>query len=137
MWCFVCLEGVRMVIQHLGGLGFDLDGLGIGLHEILPRFSKEKGYPSSHTGWPTAWNKPCLQEERLPLSTVGDMARPMGWGKPWVKPCSGLGEAPGSHGLYPGRASSRGSPPGAILLSNFKLNVIHARYPKCTPRVSS
>ena len=50
-----------MVIQHLGGSGFDLDGLGIGLHERFRKFSKEKGYPSSHTGWHTAWNKPCLK----------------------------------------------------------------------------
>ena len=30
-----------MVIQHLGGSGFDLEGLGIGLHNVFQRFSKK------------------------------------------------------------------------------------------------
>ena len=31
-----------MVIQHLRGSGFDLDGLGIGLHKCFSRIFKEK-----------------------------------------------------------------------------------------------
>ena len=48
--CFVCLRGVRMVIQHLGGSGFDLDGLGIGLHKCFSKVFEGKGCPSPPTG---------------------------------------------------------------------------------------
>ena len=61
--CFVCLRGVKMVIQHLGGLGFDLDRLGISRNGFFYKgFRKEMGPPLTHGLDPRLGSIPCARQ---------------------------------------------------------------------------
>ena len=80
-----------MLIQHLGGSGFDLEGLGIGLHNVFQRFSKKNTPPLDTRDGTRLRNKPC-HEPCVRRSVILTLSETHGMDtrlrdKPCHKPC--------------------------------------------------
>ena len=139
-----------MVIQHLGGSGFDLEGLGIGLHNVFQRFSKKNTPPLDTRDGTRLRNKPCHEpcvrrsviftlsgthglDTRLRISRVtahGLDTRLRD--KPCHKPCVNHVSQWDTRLGHTARGQAVSPPLMLQHVFNFNFNSVRARYPSCT-----